>query len=863
MAPVFGSSSAITGPWEFIGDSPFPAGECPSLFGLPPLTHAVTDLDALPTHVYCRGYDRASFYVLGTFKDGATARDIGTWNQTGSVPFAQRRIDNGNIYASKDFLCPRTKRRILWSWATTQPASQTLPREVLYDPTLKQLIFRPVEELDLLHAEQPLAHLDAPLAMKPNSTHVFFRGGNGDGNASDVSITIAMPMEAIRFGVRVLGGGNGNEGSMSAYIDYVPPTVSSTVYTTRVGIDYSPKPSDDHGATNDNLQLLSSDKFLSLRVFTDRTVVEAYFQGGRVALTAGAFRGARSRGQISFFVSGGPVTIENATAWKMHSIWVDATDVTTALKNDEAAVSKKKIDWFTERCGGGDSTDTQAACDDAVKFATVTHPSLISGIMPCCNLLQIDCRTGILQFNTSEYNFSRFAPFIAAGKTVSVTLEGTGDMASCCSSADNCTMLENKEALAQQLLELALQYRLSSFTGDWEFNGQKLDFYWAGWNATMAHIAAVLKPHGIGIGNTIASDAESLDACARPGFPGGPGAPDWCPAYRNVPWADVLTDMSTYSLDDGSGDGTDVALKWLKNGTRGSCPYDPNNDPLVIQYCGGVESRVMNVLHSPIAAVYPDRAPQLSPGLYIGECLTNDTTRTKQGWTQPKLSEFLSFLDTQGITRIGLWCTNISPTSNATDPIGFPCPLNGCPWMLAELKAWKMRKADTAVKRRVKSDDAVVTFHKIPAFQKGAGGYAAYGIPSLLSFIEQLLVFAEGRRFSCSDSPGQHDLMCQRSTDGGKGWGNCTADSAALVDVSLEYGSTCAGKTTTCGTWDPTPVAEHSTGKVFVFFSQSPANNSGGTRTLMVIESDDLAHTFRTSAEYHCGGAGTNSKMAF
>jgi hypothetical protein len=519
-------------------------------------------------------------------------------------------------------------------------------------------------------------------------------------------------------------------------------------------------------------------------------------------------------------------------------------NVKTALKNDEAVVSKKHIDWYTERCG--DVADfTQATCDDAVKFATVTHSSLVDGIMPCCNLLQIDCRTGLLQFNTSEYDFSRFAPFIAAGKTVSVALEGTGDMASCCASADNCTMRENKQALAQQLLELALKYRLSSFTGDWEFDGQKLDFYWAGWNETMTHIAAVLRPHGIGIGNSIASDAESLDACARPGFPGGPGAPDWCPAYRNVPWADVLTDMSTYGLDDGSGDGTDVTLPWAKNGTRGSCPYDPNNDPSVIQYCGGVESRVMNVLHSPIAKVYPDRAPQLSPGLYIGECLTNDTTRTKQGWTQPKLSEFLSFLDTQKITRIGLWCTDISPTSNATDPIGFPCPLQNCEWMIAELQAWKKRKVKGG--HRIKSDDAValsgVTFHKIPAFQKGAGGYAAYGIPSLLSFRGQLLVFAEGRRFSCSDSPGQHDLMCQRSTDSGKSWGNC-ADSAALVDVSLEYGNKCAGKTTTCGIWDPTPVAETSTGKIFVFFSLSPAKNSGGTRTLMMIESDDLAHTF-------------------
>ena len=132
--------------------------------------------------------------------------------------------------------------------------------------------------------------------------------------------------------MRVLGGADGNDGSMSAYIDYVPPNRTSLlasptggVYSIRVGIDYSPKPHNDHGATSDTLQLLASDKDLYLRLFTDRTVVEAYFQRGRVALTAGAVHGSRSRGQISFSGSGiEPLYVKNATAWSMQSIWVPA-----------------------------------------------------------------------------------------------------------------------------------------------------------------------------------------------------------------------------------------------------------------------------------------------------------------------------------------------------------------------------------------------------------------------------------------------------------------------------------------------------------------------------------------------------------
>ena len=330
QAPMFGSPAFTTG-WRLIGDSHFPAGECPSLFPLPPLTHPVAgaELNGLPTHVYKYGAGRADWYILGNYKDSTSFADVGSWNQTAGVTFDKRRIDRGNVYASKDFWCPRTKRRIIWGWATTVPASQTLPREVRYNPTLKQLEFKPVGELDLLHAPQPLAHLDGPLMLAPNSTHVFFQGGNGDGNASDVMITLAMPSKATRFTVRVLGGGKGDEGSMSAHIDYTPPTNRSTaVYTVPVGIDYSPKPHTDHGATGDTLQLLSSERTLTLRVFTDRTVVEVYYQGGRVALTAGAYRGARSRGQISFSASGAePVNVLNATAWKMNSIWVNDTDM--------------------------------------------------------------------------------------------------------------------------------------------------------------------------------------------------------------------------------------------------------------------------------------------------------------------------------------------------------------------------------------------------------------------------------------------------------------------------------------------------------------------------------------------------------
>ena len=123
---------------------------------------------------------------------------------------------------------------------------------------------------------------------------------------------------------------------------------------------------------------------------------------------------------------------------------------------------------------------------------------------------------------------------------------GVEGMAECCANATHCPMLESKETLAQQLLQVALRFKLSSYTGDWEFNrGDPAEFSWRGWNQTMAHIASVLNPHGVGLGNSISSGCIAFDEVTktRCAPDGGHADPTCCPASRDVPWADVLTDM--------------------------------------------------------------------------------------------------------------------------------------------------------------------------------------------------------------------------------------------------------------------------------------------------------------------------------
>ena len=76
-----------------------------------------------------------------------------------------------------------------------------------------------------------------------------------------------------------------------------------------------------------------------------------------------------------------------------------------------AVKTSKHIDWYTERC----HDNNQTLCDEAYKFAVVDAPDLVDGLMPCCSMMQIDCKTGLLMYDVDYYNFSAYKPFLSAG----------------------------------------------------------------------------------------------------------------------------------------------------------------------------------------------------------------------------------------------------------------------------------------------------------------------------------------------------------------------------------------------------------------------------------------------------------------
>ena len=75
----------------------------------------------------------------------------------------------------------------------------------------------------------------------------------------------------------------------------------------------------------DILHLLPSDETLTLRAFTDTSVLEVFWMDGRVVITS-PLKG-HDQGGAAVFSSVHGVQLVEATAWAMGSIWVKPADV--------------------------------------------------------------------------------------------------------------------------------------------------------------------------------------------------------------------------------------------------------------------------------------------------------------------------------------------------------------------------------------------------------------------------------------------------------------------------------------------------------------------------------------------------------
>ena len=318
---VYGAASSadlLAGKWYTIGQSPdLRTCECPSLYPLPALTPGFFAAPAgaaapPPTHVHktsCGG----DWWQLGDYEEGAPGA-LGSFAATPGWEelFAQRSLDAGAFYASKDNEYPTrgsgAARRINWGWAQVDPGSaQSLPREVTFNAEARCLEQAPIAELRALRGF-PAANASAPLALGGAARNASLGVAAGVARQSETVVAFELPAAPATIGVTV--------GDTNCAVDYAPPAdAAAAIYHVNVTC----------GETVDSLPLLARETSLELRVFADWTFVEAYFQGGRVAMTAAA--GLDANADVTLTARGAPVKATAATVYPMASIWVTEEQV--------------------------------------------------------------------------------------------------------------------------------------------------------------------------------------------------------------------------------------------------------------------------------------------------------------------------------------------------------------------------------------------------------------------------------------------------------------------------------------------------------------------------------------------------------
>ncbi|XP_051148839.1 beta-fructofuranosidase, insoluble isoenzyme 1-like [Andrographis paniculata] len=147
-------TTAGTGNWE-----------CPDFFPVAVSGESGLDTSAAGAHVrhvmkVSLDVTRYEYYTIGSYENDkyTPGKDmIDGWNGL--------RYDYGNFYASKTFFDPKKNRRILWGWANESDSMaddvekgwagiQLIPRKVWLDPSGKQLLQWPVEEIKKLRGKK-------------------------------------------------------------------------------------------------------------------------------------------------------------------------------------------------------------------------------------------------------------------------------------------------------------------------------------------------------------------------------------------------------------------------------------------------------------------------------------------------------------------------------------------------------------------------------------------------------------------------------------------------------------------------------------------------------------------------------------
>ncbi|XP_062112733.1 beta-fructofuranosidase, insoluble isoenzyme 1-like [Humulus lupulus] len=306
-------------------------------------------------HVFKVSLDltRFDYYTIGTYnvKKDRYVPDNGSVDSWDGL-----RYDYGNFYASKTFYDPVKKRRILWGWANESDARvtdvqkgwsgiQAIPRTIVLDPSGKQLLQWPIEEVETLRGQET----EIKNAKLKKGDIIKVKGITPA--QADVDVTFSFPSlekaekldtkgwdtaEALcgKKGSHIAGG-VGPFGLLtlaSEKLEEFTPVffrifkttankhkvlLCSDARSSSLGSDGGVYKPSFAGFVDVDL----ADNKLSLRSLIDHSVVESFGAGGKTCITSRVYPtiAVFDKAQLFLFNNGSEtVTVESLKAWSMN-----------------------------------------------------------------------------------------------------------------------------------------------------------------------------------------------------------------------------------------------------------------------------------------------------------------------------------------------------------------------------------------------------------------------------------------------------------------------------------------------------------------------------------------------------------------
>ncbi len=297
------------------GAHPVRNWECPDLFelpvdGEPGESRWILQVDSGDGHPWLGS---GCQYFVGEFDGERFSND--------NPPETALWLDWGrDFYAAQSYSgVPSTDgRRIVigwisnWMYARQTPTApwrgaQSVPRDLRLRrfPEGLRLVQRPVREIEGLRVPG-LQIRDVDF----EEANARIRKSGLSGAVLDMLVEIDLGT-ADEVGFRLLEG-SGEE----TVVGFTRTPAEVYVDRTKSGdVSFHPSFAGRHSA-----RLPTADSRIELRILVDRSVVEVFAGGGRVAITDRVFPGPASTG-LSAFAEGGEARIKKLSVWKLRSVW--------------------------------------------------------------------------------------------------------------------------------------------------------------------------------------------------------------------------------------------------------------------------------------------------------------------------------------------------------------------------------------------------------------------------------------------------------------------------------------------------------------------------------------------------------------